>query len=387
MKSPTSPSLRSDLADRYLEPVKGLWRSPAQLSRVAHVLTSACKAAPVASALPAAINVDVSDACNIGCRVCSREIAWDRRDHPFIQPAHFEALVMEVQPAYLLLSGYGEPLLHKQLPQLVAFASRRGARVAVVTNGTLLEGQRARALRATGLARLKCSLDGADPEHFAWMRQGGDLERILSNLAAFAALPVPAGERPTVIEVQCVLSRDNLDQMAPLMDLCAARLPGVQPNFLGMFTYGRQPGFVERALPGQHEPGGAAVVARIQSGREHAARLGFRRSVGALDAILRGLSGEADRGACYMPWYQATVSTDGLVYPCCHHSVGGTAVGNAFELGFAAVWNGPEMQRFRRKLRVDRGADTVCASCRHDDAPMDRAFAAARSTGLLGRAP
>ena len=88
-----------------------------------------------------------------------------------------------------------------------------------------------------------------------------------------------------------------------------------------------------------------------------------------------------------MPWYQATVSTDGLVSPCCHHSVGGTAVGNAFELGFAAVWNGPEMQRFRRKLRVDRGADTVCASCRHDDAPMDRAFAAARSTGLLGRAP
>lgn len=99
---------------------------------------------------------------------------------------------------------------------------------------------------------------------------------------------------------------------------------------------------------------------------------------------MRGLSGEADRGPCYMPWYQATVSTDGQVYPCCYHSVGGTAVGNAFERGFAAVWNGREMQRFRQKLRTDRGADKVYSSCRHDDAPMDRAFAAARSTGLLG---
>lgn len=250
--APGIPSLRSELADRYLEPVKGLRRSPGQLSRVAHVLASACKAAPVATALPAAVNIDVSDACNIGCRVCSREIAWDRRDQPFIQPAHFEALVMEVQPAYLLLSGYGEPLLHKQLPQLVAFASRRGARVAVVTNGTLLDGQWARALRASGLARLKCSLDGAEPEHFARMREGADLEAILGNLSAFAALPVPARERPTVIEVQCVLSRENLDQVHPLMDLCAARLPGVQPNFLGMFTYGRQARFVERALPGRH---------------------------------------------------------------------------------------------------------------------------------------
>ena len=348
------------LRGRYLAPAAGLRFGPKHAGRLRAVMGSACAAAPVAGSLPAAVNIDVSDACNLACRVCSRELGWDKRRQPFFPQAAFERLVAELRPAYLLLSGYGEPLMHRQLPALVAAGVAVGAQVAVVTNGTLLDADRGAALRGAGLARLKVSLDAARPEPFAHMREGGDLHVILDNVHRFVA----AGG-PTQVELQMVLSQDNLDELLPMLRLAAGL--GLQPNFLGMFTYGGQSAFAARALPSA-DP---AVRAALDAGLAEAKALGMRRSLGALQAIVRGLGPEVARSPCYMPWYQVNISTDGEVYACCHHSVGGQSFGNAVQHGFAAVWNGEAAQAFRARLVADRAADRVCASCRHDDAPLE----------------
>ena len=355
------------LRGRYLAPAAGLRWGPRHARRLLSVAGSACAAGPVASSLPAAVNIDVSDACNLACRVCSRELGYDRRQRAFFPLADFERLVAELRPAYLLLSGYGEPLLHRALPALVAAGAATGAQVALVTNGTLLDADRGAALRGAGLARLKVSLDAARPEPFAKMREGGDLDVILDNVRAFVAAP-----GPTQVEVQMVLSQDNLDELLPMLALCAGL--GLQPNFLGMFTYGGQPGFVERALPGP-DP---AVLSVLEAGVAEAEARGMRRSEGALRQIIRGLDPSVSRAPCYMPWYQVTISTDGEVYACCHHSVGGKSLGNAVQHGFAAVWNGEAAQGFRARLRADRRADPVCAACRHDDSPLEPFLAAGR---------
>jgi radical SAM protein with 4Fe4S-binding SPASM domain len=181
--------------------------------------------------------------------------------------------------------------------------------------------------------------------------------------------------RGPVVEVQMVAFAENLDELLPMLAICHGRL-GVDLNVMGMFTYGGQEAFTERAL--EDVP---ATRAALQRAREDAARRGMWRARASRGAAIAALSGEASRKPCLVPWYSAIVSTDGDLYPCCHHTIRGTCVGNVLRDGFSAVWNGPAMRDFRGGLRADRCGDRVCATCPEHDAGL----AGVRRLVLLGR--
>lgn len=374
MKVPT-------LVGRYLYPARVVPPTPANLKRVARSLRASYDRADTAADGPAAMGIDVSDACNIACRVCSREIAWDKRDTAILPFDRFVHVYDQVRPLYLSLSGYGETLLNKRLADMVAYATERGSLVNVVTNGTLLDGDRAHALLDAGLAKLKVSLDAADPEVFARVRERGDLEAIVRNVEQLLLMRDARRLPGPQVEVQFTVFRENLAEIDGMLELCHGRL-GVEPYFHVMFTYGQQEGFVERSLP-DHDPEALAVLA---AGAEKARRYGLIRTATSLDTAARQLTTDLSSAPCYVPWYSCLVSTDGEVYPCCYHSIRGTSVGNVFTTPFAEVWNGERMATFRRQLRTARCGDNVCATCRYEDGPMDKVFALVeRVPGLAAR--
>jgi radical SAM protein with 4Fe4S-binding SPASM domain len=366
------------LVGRYLFPARVIPPTRANVGRVYGSMRASYRRTPHADALPAALGIDVSDACNIACRVCSREVDWDKRDTALLSFDRFCHIYDQTRPVYLSLSGYGETLLNRRLPDMVAHATRAGSRVNVVTNGTLLDDTRASALLDAGLAKLKVSLDAAEPAVFARLREGGVLEEILGNVERLVMMRDARRLAGPMVEVQFTVCRDNLDQVEKLLHLCHDRLSGVQPYFHLMFTYGGQPGFVERSLP-QGNPEAVATFGRAAA---LARAMGFVRSANSLETAITQLTRDLSSAPCYVPWYSALISTDGDVYPCCHHSIRGTCVGNVFETAFAEIWNGPAMGAFRERLGKSRCADKVCASCRYDDAPMDRVFKIAERLGM-----
>lgn len=102
----------------------------------------------------------------------------------------------------LRLTG-GEPLLRKNLPELVArLVKVPGIEdIALTTNGSLLAGQ-ARALREAGLRRLTVSLDALDPALFRQLSGGrGNVDDVLAGVAAAEA----AGFRS--LKFNCVVQR------------------------------------------------------------------------------------------------------------------------------------------------------------------------------------
>ena len=359
---------------RYVVPGRALAPTRHLLVRGLASIGSAVTAGDAGAALPVALGLDVSDACNLACRVCSREVDRDARRRPFLPRADARRILEEVRPGYVSLSGYGETMLHRDLAGIVADAVALGAQVNVVSNGTLLDAARAEGLIDAGLARLKVSLDAATPEAYARVREGGEIEPVLRNVEALQARVRARGRGPRV-EVQMVAFRENLAELLPMLALCDERL-GVDLNVMGMFTYGGQEAFTERAL--EDVP---ATRAALQRAREDAARRGMWRARASLGAAIAALSGEASRKPCLVPWYSAIVSTDGDLYPCCHHTIRGTCVGNVLRDGFSAVWNGPAMRDFRAGLRANRCGDRVCATCPEHDAGL----AGVRRLVLLGR--
>ncbi len=64
----------------------------------------------------------------------------------------------------LLLSG-GEPLIHSRFFDLVAFASEKGLKLTISTNGTLITPEKAARLKAAAVAYVGISLDGIGEIH------------------------------------------------------------------------------------------------------------------------------------------------------------------------------------------------------------------------------
>lgn len=364
------------LVGRYLYPARVIPVTPSNLGRVASSLRSSFQSGDTA-AMPSAVGIDVSDACNIACAVCSREIDWDKRDTAILSLDRFRRLYDPIRPVYLSLSGYGETLLNKHVPAMISHAVAGGSRVTLVTNGTLLDGDRADALIEAGLARLKVSIDAADPEVYARVRAGADLDRVLGNVERLLLMR-DANRRPNPkVELQFTIFRDNVDQVEKLVELCHRRFTTVEPYFHVMFTYGEQAAFVDKTLPA-----GSDAVQTLRRAAELARRYRYIRTASSLDTAVSQLTTDLSSAPCYIPWYSCILSTDGDVYPCCYHTIRGTKVGNAFETPFAEIWNGPAMRAFRAGLKARRCDDRVCATCRYEDAPMEKVFTWARRAGL-----
>ncbi|MBW2455617.1 MAG: radical SAM protein [Deltaproteobacteria bacterium] len=77
----------------------------------------------------------------------------------------------------------GEPLLRKDLYEVVAEMTRLGMMSCIVTNGTLLTPERARLLVDAGMRTVSVSIDGLEPEHEA-IRGEGSYDRALAGIAA-----------------------------------------------------------------------------------------------------------------------------------------------------------------------------------------------------------
>jgi len=141
------------------------------------------------------LRLSVTDRCNLRCSYCMP--AQGVAKVACGDVLRYEELLKLAQAAVrvgiekIRVTG-GEPLVRKGLPDFLAeLAGLPGLRQLVLTtNGVLLAGQAA-ALKAAGVQRLNISLDSLQPEVFARVTRGGDLNRVLAGIAAAEALGFP----------------------------------------------------------------------------------------------------------------------------------------------------------------------------------------------------
>jgi MoaA/NifB/PqqE/SkfB family radical SAM enzyme len=146
----------------------------------------------------------VTNRCNLRCSYCNT---------PFLDPAELPLssvdLLLErlhsVGVRRLGLAG-GEPLVRKDIGDIVAMAKGRGFYVTMNTNLSLYPSRRS-ALRDVDL--FFTSLDGGQAAHES-ARGNGSYEGVVESIREIAA-----GGRPVV--AICVVTRDNLDAVDALL--------------------------------------------------------------------------------------------------------------------------------------------------------------------------
>ena len=141
-------------------------------------------------AFPRYFEIETVNACNARCPMCP--IAWER-ESGLMSDELFEKIAQEIgnHPEVKRVHLYrdGEPLLDKRLHEKVRkLKSLKVKRVGISTNAALLHPSKAFGLLEAGLDEIILSIDSLNPEVFAQIRLGLELEPVLQNSLKFISL-------------------------------------------------------------------------------------------------------------------------------------------------------------------------------------------------------
>src|SRR6185369_226171 len=112
---------------------------------------------------PRLIFWEVTKGCNLRCIHC-RATATELSSPSDLSTSTALGIIDQIATfanPILVLSG-GEPLYRSDIFQLARYATDKGLRVALATNGTLVTKEVARMIVDSGVRRVSISLDGAD---------------------------------------------------------------------------------------------------------------------------------------------------------------------------------------------------------------------------------
>ncbi len=139
--------------------------------------------------------------CNLRCEHCYA--AADVKGAPGeLTTAEGKALLDDLADfgvPVVLFSG-GEPLVRQDLPELVSYASDRGLRPVLSTNGTLLTRERASELRDAGLQYAGVSVDGLRERNDRIRGQRGAFDAAVRGIEACLDVGLKTGLRYTITE-------------------------------------------------------------------------------------------------------------------------------------------------------------------------------------------
>ncbi len=327
---------------------------------------------------PAKLYIEPTNRCNLDCRTCMRH-GWEE-PLGFMEFGLFEKIMEDLRSfperPGIFLGGFGEPLGHARIVDMVAAAKQGGSQVELISNGILLDEAMADRLVEAGLDRLWVSIDGSSPESYADVRLGDHLPEIIANLERLNVM----GNKPE-LGISFVAMRRNIVDLPAVLDLAQRlgtrrfSLSNVEPyteDMTAEMLYGQ---VLFEALP----EGGCAMPRFDRSG---IGRKTLEKMAGIFpDALAFTPLAPGRKGIC--PFWQrrsASVRWDGRLGPClpllhthtvCLNGQPRTwpdfTFGPLSERGLAEIWNSAEYHSFRRKL--DDFAFAPCTTCNSCDLP------------------
>src|SRR5467141_111937 len=152
-----------------------------------------------AERLPVCVYLETTNRCNLLCTTCPR--TYEELEPPADMSWELFISIVDQIPDLqrAVLHGVGEPMLVRNLANMVRYLKDRGTYVLFNTNGTLLNERNGRALIEGGLDELRVSLDASNAKSFVAVRGKDYFGRILRNVRAFRNLQEREGkDRPRV---------------------------------------------------------------------------------------------------------------------------------------------------------------------------------------------
>lgn len=311
-----------------------------------------------------------TDACHLRCRHCSSN---SEQGHPNeLSTTEVKRLFDQLASAGvvdLAISG-GEPLLRKDIYELIGYAKSIGFSVGIGSHGAKITRKSAVRLRNASIDRLQISLDGLQTSHEALRLRPGLFARALETIKMALAEDLR-------VHICCTINRLNVGELEDVVAL-AARLGVFRVNFSRFVPTGR--GTADLDLP---DAEWQKVVRRCLALREQYRGI-VEVSSHLTQQVLQDAQARAMPGhvGCQAGAGQGCITADGTVLPCVLLPI---PLGNIREKAFADIWESSPVNLALRDRTTLKGK---CGSCQvRERCGGCRAVALARTGDFLAQDP
>ncbi len=295
---------------------------------------------PVVWGLPTIINIEPTNLCNLRCPLCVTGSGRMQRPVGRIDFQLLKKMIDETaeHALYVTLYHQGEPYLHREFNEMVAYAKSKGLYVTTSSNAHFFSPPEAEAVVRSGLDSMIISLDGVTPESYRRYRVGGDLERVLQGMRNLTAAKRNLKRRTPFLFLQFLVMKHNEHEI-PLVRQLAEELE------------------VDRLLIKTVEVSSAEEAAEWLPEEERYRRYRFENG---------RLKVKQGTGLCPRPWLTTLLDWDGAVVPCCFDKNGKYAFGSLADgSSFVSIWKNDAYQAFRRRILLDRSDVDICRNCNY----------------------
>lgn len=168
--------------------------------------------------------IEPTTGCNLHCRTCIRNTWEDPESQMSMDTLHrlVESLSELHDLKRVVFTGFGEPLTHPHILEMIQAVRQRDLAVTLGSNGLLLSPEMAHELIKLGVDRLVVSVDGVKQETYADIR-GAMLSQVLSNIRTLNEVKSQMNSLTPALGIEFVVLRTNVTELAELTGL-ASRL-------------------------------------------------------------------------------------------------------------------------------------------------------------------
>lgn len=290
-------------------------------------------------ALPFALSIEPTTACNLGCPACPSGLKAFTRPTGKLDLAEHENWLDQVSKTVFYINYYfqGEPFLHPQFLDLIRAAKRKRIYTATSTNAHFINTEKAKEIVGSGLDRLIISIDGLDQQTYEAYRVHGELSKVLEGTKHLVAAKRAAKSATPFLIFQFLVVRANEHQIEAVQQL-ADELGVDEVRFKTAQVY-------------DYEHGNSLIPENEAYSRYTKQKDGTYR--------FKYIGGDH----CWRMWSSSVLTFDGRVVPCCFDKDAVHQLGSMRENTFEAIWHNDAYQNFRYAIFTNRNSIDICTNC------------------------
>lgn len=280
---------------------------------------------------PLQLDFELNNLCNLKCEMCTWSVEAMPKSVDFPTEKFKQIIVDGVKRGLRSVdfSYVNEPLIRRDLPELIRFAKEAGIQdLAFNTNAMLLTPEVSDSLLGSGLTRIQFSMDGFKPETFEKVRAGADHARVMRNILGFLEMKKARGLKVPLTAVSFVRMSVNETEW---------------PDFAEFWR-----GKVDYVILREYlSPYG-------ESSPHHSEK----------DALFAERRHVVKDFKCNKPWQRLVVRADGTVLPCCTFQAVQLPMGNVLKTPLHELWTQPKMRDLRAlHARGEYHKNKTCLEC------------------------
>jgi len=171
--------------------------------------------------MPTILQVEPTNRCNLRCSLCPVSEGLTRKTG-FIEPGLFRRIIDEAagHVFLILLWEWGEPFIHPDIYEVIAYARKKGIKLVSSSNGHIFaRGNHAEKVVRSGLDSLIVAVDGISHETYTKYRRDGNLDTVLTGIRSVVAMKRKLNLQTPFVNLRFIVMKHNEHEIPLLRGL------------------------------------------------------------------------------------------------------------------------------------------------------------------------